>query len=62
MAPKRKMNDEHHTFKDDWTELFIFIEYSGKSLCFINNKTITVMKEFNVRLHYEIEHFLKQVS
>jgi hypothetical protein len=59
MAPKRKINDEHRIFKEDWTELFFFIEHGGKLLCLICNKTITVMKEYNVRRHYDNEHKAK---
>lgn len=59
MAHKRKNNDEHRIFKEDWTELFFFIEHGGKLLCLICNKTITVMKEYNVRRHYDNEHKAK---
>lgn len=56
MAPKRKVKDENRTVKEDWTELFFFFECSCKLLCLIRNKTITVMKEYNVRRHNENEH------
>lgn len=49
MAPKRKINDERRTLKEDWTGLFFFIEPNDKLLCLICNKTISVMKEYNVR-------------
>ena len=45
MAAKRKINDEHCIFKEDWTERFFFIERCGMLLCLICNKTITFMKE-----------------
>lgn len=49
MAPKRKINDDHRTFKDAWTELFFFIQRSCKLLRFICNKTIPIMNEYNVK-------------
>jgi len=56
MASKRKINLEHRTLKDDWTDLFFFIDRSGKLLCLICNKIITVLQEYNVWGHYETEH------
>jgi len=50
MARKRKINEDHRTFIEDWTELFFFIKHNSKLLCLISNKSITVIYELNVKL------------
>lgn len=53
---KRKIEEENRVFKELWTELYFFIEYNGKPLCLICQKSISVTKEYNLKRHYDTEH------
>jgi hypothetical protein len=56
MASKKwKVCDEGRVFKDLTSEYF-FIESDGKPVCLICQRTVSVMKEYNIKLHYESEH------
>lgn len=53
---KRKICDEHRFFNNSWVDLYFFVEHKGKPLCLICQKTVAVMKEFNIKRHYDSEH------
>jgi len=53
---KRKICDEHRFFNNSWVDLYFFVEYKGKPLCLICRKTVAVMKEYNIKRHYDSEH------
>jgi len=59
LSLNKKINDARRTFNNDWAELFIFVEHRGKLLCLICNKTITLLKKYNVRRHYKTERITK---
>jgi hypothetical protein len=57
MASKnRKVCDEDRVFKEDWNSEYFFIESDGKPVCLICQRTVFVMKEYNIKIHYESEH------
>ena len=57
MAEKRrKVDDEGQTFQSAWTEKYFFVEHYSKPVCLICQTSIAVMKEFNVKRHYETCH------
>ena len=53
---KRKVDIEHRTFNPAWKEIYFFIERFGQAQCLICLKTVAVLKEFNMRRHWEAEH------
>ncbi|XP_076059507.1 general transcription factor II-I repeat domain-containing protein 2-like [Oratosquilla oratoria] len=52
---KRKVDLEHRTFNPKW-EKYFFIERFGQAQCLICLKTVAVLKEYNVRRHWETDH------
>jgi hypothetical protein len=56
VTKKRKICDEHRFFNNLWVYLYFFVENKGKPLCLICQKTVTAMKEYNIKLHYDSEH------
>ena len=57
MAGKhRKVDDEGQTFQSGLAEKYFFVEHYSKSVCLICRTSIAVMKEFNVKRHYETCH------
>ncbi|CAH1173813.1 unnamed protein product [Phaedon cochleariae] len=58
-SKKRKLPEENRMFNDSWTDKYFFINYNGKPLCLICQKTITIQKEYNVKRHYDTEHKTK---
>ena len=53
---KRKIEEEHRGFKDRWTETYFCIQNGDKVSCLICNETIAVLKECNIRRHYDTKH------
>ena len=53
---RRKVYDEGRTFQSAWTENYFFVEHYSKPVCLICQTSIAVMKEFNVKRHYETCH------
>ena len=57
MATKKiKICDQHRFFNNSWVDLYFFVEHKGKPLCLICQKTVAVMKEYNIKWHYDSEH------
>jgi hypothetical protein len=55
-SKKRKVCDEGRVFKEDWTSEYYITESDGKPVCFICQRTVSVMKEYNIKSHYKNEH------
>ena len=53
---RRKVYNEGPTFQSAWTENYFFVEHYSKPDCLICQTSIAVMKEFNVKCHYETCH------
>ncbi|UYV82126.1 EPM2AIP1 [Cordylochernes scorpioides] len=56
MEKKRKIDGECRKFKDQWNIQYFVIESSNKALCLICNESIAVLKEYNMKRHYETKH------
>ena len=56
---KRKVTEELRTFQDRWTINYFFIEFQTKPVCLICNDSVSVMKEYNIKRHYEAKHASK---
>ncbi|CAM5076914.1 unnamed protein product [Eretmochelys imbricata] len=55
---KRKVDSECCMFKEQWSVHYLVIKSGSKALCLICNETIAVLKEYNIRRHYETKHLL----
>ncbi|KAK4877398.1 hypothetical protein RN001_009904 [Aquatica leii] len=53
MEKKRKIDSECRTFKEQWGCQYFVIETNNKATCLICNVTIAVLKEYNIKRHYE---------
>ncbi len=56
-APKkRKITSECRRFQTRWESEYFFKEINGKCVCLICNEDVAVMKDYNIRRHYETKH------
>ena len=53
---KRKVESECRKFQTRWESEYFFKEFKGKCVCLICTETVAVIKEYNVRRHYETKH------
>lgn len=53
---KRKVESECRKFQTWWESEYFFKEFKGKCVCLICTEIMAVMKEYNVRRHYETKH------
>lgn len=58
-SKKRKVSDECRVFQERWTDTYLFVEMGQKPVCLVCNESISVMKEFNLKRHYETKHAKK---
>ncbi|UYV82211.1 EPM2AIP1 [Cordylochernes scorpioides] len=56
MEKKRIIDSECRKFKDQWNIQYFVIESSNKALSLICNESIAVLKEYNMKRHYETKH------
>ncbi|XP_051778830.1 general transcription factor II-I repeat domain-containing protein 2-like [Erpetoichthys calabaricus] len=56
MMPKRKVDSENRAFKNRWEAEYMFTDVAGKPVCLICGANVAVIKEFNLRRHYETKH------
>ncbi|GLV46488.1 hypothetical protein CBL_20817 [Carabus blaptoides fortunei] len=56
MDRKRKIAEENRTFHDEWRTKYFFIEVKGKAICLICRECISLLKEYNVKRHYNTKH------
>lgn len=52
---KRKIGSENRSFNPNW-QVYYFIERGGRPMCVICLETVSVMKEHNVKRHFETRH------
>ncbi|KAM6972592.1 general transcription factor II-I repeat domain-containing protein 2-like [Aplochiton taeniatus] len=50
---KRKVDDENRGFQARWEAEYMFTEVKGKPVCLLCGESVAVMKEYNLRRHYE---------
>ena len=53
---KRRIQHEGRKFQPQWGNDYFFTEVNGRRICLICNDTVAVMKDYNVRQHYETKH------
>ena len=56
MNKKRKVDDEKHIFQERWTTDYFCIEFKNKIICLICRECIAVLKEYNIKGHYDTKH------
>ncbi|CAH1105999.1 unnamed protein product [Psylliodes chrysocephalus] len=56
---KRKVTDEHRSFQEKWTNLYLFVCVGEKPVCLVCNESVSVMKEYNIKRHYDSKHSSK---
>ena len=55
---KRKIviEDENRHFKEEWTSKYSMQHFNGAAVCLICRESVTVLKDFNCKRHYETKH------
>ena len=55
MAPKRKrtLNEEVRVFNKEWGVQYFLVPNKDKMCCLLCDATISCMKKYNAKLHYE---------
>ena len=56
VSKKRKIAYERRVFQEQWRELYFVTADKDTSHCLICQQKIAVMKEYNMRRHYETMH------
>jgi hypothetical protein len=55
-SKKQKVCDEGRVFKEDCTYKYFFIESDGKPVCLFCQRTVSLVKEYNMKRHYDSKH------
>ena len=53
---RRMVNNENGKFQDKWHAVYCFMEHGGTHLCVICQSTVAVMKESNLKRHYQTDN------
>ena len=53
LSKRRKVHTEGRIFQDRWKEKYFFWEVGGKPVCLICSQQVAVVKEYNIKRHYE---------
>lgn len=59
LSKNRKVVAECRIFNDKWSIDYFMVENKNTALCLICNETIAVLKEYNIRRHYDSRHACK---
>lgn len=50
------MDTECRIFQEKWTCSYMFTAVNGKLVCLVCQQQVSVLKEYNIRRHYETQH------
>ena len=53
---KRTVDFENRGFQERWEAEYMFTDVKGKPICFVCGADVAVIKEYNLRRHYETKH------
>ena len=53
---KRKVDSKRRVFKKEWTTKYFFTEVGSTAVCLICQKNVAVVKEYNIRRHFDTNH------
>uniref|UniRef100_A0A3P9JPU4 SPIN-DOC-like zinc-finger domain-containing protein n=1 Tax=Oryzias latipes TaxID=8090 RepID=A0A3P9JPU4_ORYLA len=56
MERQRQWHTDKRHFKQKWEDDYFFAEISSKAVCRICQQSVAVLKEYNIRRHYETKH------
>ncbi|KAM5191501.1 general transcription factor II-I repeat domain-containing protein 2-like [Mantella aurantiaca] len=56
---KRKVDAERRQFNERWEKEYMFILREDKPVCILCYETVSVMKEYNLRRHFDTKHGAK---
>ena len=56
VSKKQKIADERRVFQKQWEELYFVTAVKDISHCLICQQKIAIVKEYNMRRHYETMH------
>jgi len=56
LSKKRKVDKECRVFQDSWSVSYFFTEMIGIPVCLVCSQQVSVVKEYNIRRHYETHH------
>uniref|UniRef100_A0A3P9MDH9 SPIN-DOC-like zinc-finger domain-containing protein n=1 Tax=Oryzias latipes TaxID=8090 RepID=A0A3P9MDH9_ORYLA len=56
MERQRQWHTDKRHFKQKWEDDYFFAEISSKAVCLICQQSVAVLKEYNIRRHYETKH------
>uniref|UniRef100_A0A3P9KXR9 SPIN-DOC-like zinc-finger domain-containing protein n=1 Tax=Oryzias latipes TaxID=8090 RepID=A0A3P9KXR9_ORYLA len=56
MERQRQWHTDKRHFKQKWEDDYFFAEISSKAVCLICQQSVAVLKEYNIRHHYETKH------
>ena len=52
----RKIDSERRAFKSKWTSKYLFKKVGSSAVCLICQKSIAVLKEYNIYRHFISNH------
>ncbi|XP_029425289.1 mediator of RNA polymerase II transcription subunit 25 isoform X5 [Nannospalax galili] len=55
-AAKRKRQAEGRVFREKWERDYFFVEVKSVPTCLICKKNVSVLKEYNLKRHYQSQH------
>ena len=53
---KQKVGDENRSFNEKWKLDYFFTLMKDKAVCLLCSDSVSVLKEYNIKRHYEIKH------
>jgi hypothetical protein len=53
---KRKVGDENRSFNEKWKLDYFFTLVKDKAVCLLCSDSVSVLKEYNIKRHYEAKH------
>ncbi|XP_039190545.1 general transcription factor II-I repeat domain-containing protein 2-like [Crotalus tigris] len=53
---KRKVDFENRCFQKRWEAEYLFVNVENKAMCLVCGGNVAVLKEYNMRRHYETKH------
>uniref|UniRef100_A0A3Q3IZK0 SPIN-DOC-like zinc-finger domain-containing protein n=1 Tax=Monopterus albus TaxID=43700 RepID=A0A3Q3IZK0_MONAL len=56
MESSRQWHADKRHFKRTWEEEYFFTDINSKAVCLICSQSVAVLKEYNIRRHYETRH------
>ena len=55
-SKKRKIDEEGRAFQEQWKLQYFFTEVKGKASCLICQETVSALKKYNIKRHYDSKH------